>query len=514
MTMAGDDLEEGPDANQIRRHAKKMLSVREYNMKYRRIDFYKPHPKQVEAHASVSSEFMLRAGNQTGKSTFGAAQTAFALLDMYPEWYQGRRHEIPNILRSHEFVAWAAGPTSEMTRDVVQMKLLGDLSQKDGLGTGLIPLDSLCGSRPSMARGISHFADSVTIQRETGGNALLSFKTYAQGRQSFQGSAVDLAWLDEDIGRDAEAEAIYQEVLARLATTKGRVICTMTPVIGLTPLRKRFREYHPDRSEVLMSLHDALHIDAEEREKIIGRYRESDRATRVHGADMQGEGAVFSFAKENISHTMDPASVPPHWPWLWGVDFSHAGLSAGAHPFAAVLAVWDRDTDTIYIMDAIRISRALAANHVERIKATPVWDAPVAWPHDGHRAGILDGQALAAAYRKLGLNMRPTHATHAKSGGYGFEQGITDMENRFASGRLKIAKHLTDWWSEYLDYHREGGLVVKMNDDLMSATRIACMDIRYAKVLTVDGSGGYVVRRSQQSAPPKEWDIFTGEVID
>ena len=76
--MAADELEEGPDANEIRRHAKKMLTVREYNLKYRRLDFYKPHAGQLRFHNSRATEVQLLAGNQQGKSWSAAGQTSLS----------------------------------------------------------------------------------------------------------------------------------------------------------------------------------------------------------------------------------------------------------------------------------------------------------------------------------------------------------------------------------------------------------------------------------------------------
>ena len=46
--------------------------------------------------------------------------------------------------------------------------------------------------------------------------------------------------------------------------------------------------------------------------------------------------------------------------------------------------------------------------------------------------------------------------------------------------RLKVAKHLHDWWEEFRLYHRKDGKVVKEGDDLMSATRYALMMLRHA----------------------------------
>jgi hypothetical protein len=71
--------------------------------------------------------------------------------------------------------------------------------------------------------------------------------------------------------------------------------------------------------------------------------------------------------------------------------------------------------------------------------------------------------------------MFATHATFP-TGGYATEAGIMEMQQRFTSGRLKVCSHLIDWWEEFVSYHRdETGNIVKVHDDLMSATRILVM---------------------------------------
>jgi hypothetical protein len=150
----------------------------------------------------------------------------------------------------------------------------------------------------------------------------------------------------------------------------------------------------------------------------------------------------------------------------------------------------------------------LAPLHVAAIKQNPMWEAPAAWPHDGGRgAGILTGETVAQAYRSLGLNMRSTHATFP-DGGYNFEAGITEMENRLGSGRLKIASHLTEVFDEYGGYHRINGLVNKIDDDLLSAIRVLCMDIRFAKAM--GEFRGFQQRRRQPVEPYPDFDVFTG----
>jgi phage terminase large subunit-like protein len=501
-----DEAEEGPDPSSIRRHAKKMLTNIEYLRKYRRLGFYKPHPKQIEFHNLQAVEKCLRAGNQLGKSHAGGAQMAMDAIGWWPNWYRGHRfNKPPPIERPFEFLGWAACTTSATTRDGVQMKLLGDIRATDGLGTGLIPLDNIVG-RPTMSRGISDLCDTITLRRESGGRALIRLKSYEQDRRAFQGEAVDEAWLDEDVSRDNDT--IYGEVLARIASTRGRIFLTMTPMLGLSPIRKRFKErMGRECAEVIMGLDDALHIPKEDHPSILARYSESERATRAYGADMQGQGAVFTIPVDTIKYQRDPKDFPIWWRWIWGTDFSHGGMSASAHPFAAALLCHDTQADVVYVVHAVRLHRALPAVHVQAIKSHKCWDAVVAYPHDGNRgADLATGATFRDVYRKLGLNMRPQHATF-KDGSIALEAGIAEMESRFATGRLKIANHLIEVLDEYVGYHRINNLIHKVDDDLLSAIRVGLMDLRFAKPLGPAGVG--FQRGEQRIARGLDFDYFS-----
>jgi hypothetical protein len=73
----------------------------------------------------------------------------------------------------------------------------------------------------------------------------------------------------------------------------------------------------------------------------------------------------------------------------------------------------------------------------------------------------------------------------------GLEAGVAEMLDRMQTGRLKVFSTLSDWWEEFRMYHRKDGLIVKMRDDLMSATRYAMMMRRFAEVQfkTVQATG-------------------------
>ncbi len=437
---------------------------------------------------------------------------AFDAIGLYPDWWAGRKFlKPPAIERPFDFLGWAASTTSIKTRSGAQTKLLGDVMQRDQIGTGLIPLDNIQG-RPSMARGIADFVDSVSISREIGGRAVIRFKTYEMGRSAFEVEPVDKLWLDEDV-KGEQNENIYGECQARMTTTNGQIMVSMTPVLGLTPIRRRFKSKAPGTAEVLLTVDDALvsnggHIPDEHLTKLLAKYKtDSERMTRLYGADMQGEGAVFETPIEQIKFVRDPAEFPPYWRWLWGLDFRHSGSQASGHPFAAVLGCRDVDNDVIYIVHAERLY-GLAPGHVVAIKANPCWTAPVAWPHDGGvGASLISGETIAQVYKGLGLNMRPGHATFP-DGGYNFEAGITEMDNRFSSGRLKVAAHLVEWADEYQGYHRVNGVVNKIDDDLLSASRVLCMDIRFAQPW--EKFQGFRDRRHQpaQVARDVDFDLF------
>src|SRR6185312_16164059 len=158
-------------------------------------------------------------------------------------------------------------------------------------------------------------------------------------------------------------------------------------------------EPSPDREHVTMTIDDALHIPAEERARIIAGFLPHEREARARGVPMLGSGRIFMTAEEGICEdAVHP--VPEEWAKLWAVDF---GID---HPFAAVLLGWDKDSDIVHILHAIRMQDALI---MQQARAMLTFGAavPVAWPHDGHVRDRNSGEPLAKLYRNEGLLMLP-----------------------------------------------------------------------------------------------------------
>ena len=104
-----------------------------------------------------------------------------------------------------------------------------------------------------------------------------------------------------------------------------------------------------------------------------------------------------------------------------------------------------------------------------------------AWPRDGRRETLEGaGIALAEQYRAQGLNMLRDHAQF-DDGRVSVEAGLMAMLDRMQTDKLKIYAHLNDWFEERRMYHRKDGKVVKLGDDLMSATRYGVMMLRHAR---------------------------------
>lgn len=158
-------------------------------------------------------------------------------------------------------------------------------------------------------------------------------------------------------------------------------------------------------------------------------------------------------------------------------DHTRAGQGVHACLHAPVPQSWDRDVDTIYVLDCFKMSGGTPFNHAARMKSIAA-SVPVAWPHDGAAREAGSGEPLAGLCKAQGLRMLPSHAIDA-SGGYSTEAGILEMLTPMRDGRFKVA-HRSDWFDEFRGYHRNDGLIVKLNDDGMSATRIAVMARRHA----------------------------------
>lgn len=202
----------------------------------RKIDSYYPesgplrrelYPKHLEFFRAGAKyrERCIIAANRIGKSEgIGAYEVSLHLTGEYPDWWDGRIFDKP-------VMAWAAGDTGKTVRDIIQLKLLGP---PGAYGTGMIPGDSII-DRPTVKHGLADAVESIKVKHVSGGASVIFLKSYDQRREAFQGTEQDLIWLDEEPPID-----VYTECLMRTMTTNGMIMCTFTPLMGVSEVVKSF----------------------------------------------------------------------------------------------------------------------------------------------------------------------------------------------------------------------------------------------------------------------------------
>lgn len=440
---------------QKRRNAKRMA----------RLQFESLYDWQLKFTEATASHYacMLMAANQVGKTRTGLTLDAMHLLGDYPVDYPGHKFTFAPM-------CWLLGYSLVKTRDLLQSPLFGRLEGGKWTG-GLIPADRIVDHRSAM--GTSGAMSEVRVKHAGGGVSTVQFWSYSQGQHALMGDVVDWYHIDEE----PKDKAIYPQVITRTINGDkgrgGRGILTFTPENGRTELVVKFMD-SPDRSQYLQraTWDEALHLNEDMKRALLGQYPEWQKDMRTKGLPLLGAGLIFDFADDLIKCA--PFECPDHWWVVNGMDFGWD------HPQGHVQLWIDRDTDTIYLAQAWKKSRVTPATVWGSIKA---WaqNVPTAWPHDGLQSEKSSGEQQKDAYFNAGWKMMPEHATW-QAGGNGVEVGLVELYDRMENGKFKVFSHLSEWFEEKLNYHRdESGHIVKVNDDLLSATRYAYMMRRFAK---------------------------------
>lgn len=219
-----------------------------------------------------------------------------------------------------------------------------------------------------------------------------------------------------------------------------------------------------------MTIDDAEHYSPEQRAAIIASYPAHEREARTKGIPIMGSGRVFPVTEESILE--DPFEIPKHWPQINGLDFGWD------HPFACVNMAWDKDGDVLHVVREYAARESTPVIHAAAVKPWGPW-IPCAWPHDGLQHDKGSGEQLAEQYRAQGLEMLHEKATF-DDGTNGLEAGVFEMLDRMQTGRWKVFRTCTGWLGEFRLYHRDKGLIVKLKDDRISASRYGMMMRRHA----------------------------------
>lgn len=182
------------------------------------------YPKHMEffAAGAEANERAFIAGNRIGKTMGVAFEATCHMTGWYPHWWVGRRFDRPTV-------GWIAGEDTKTMRESIEPTYLGP---PDARRSGMVPADNLVEMVSS--RGVPDAIDSFTVRHKTGGTSRAVFKTYEQGRESFQSAAVDWIHMDEEPPLPIYTEALTRTMSTVPGTPNGIVMCSFTPLKGLS----------------------------------------------------------------------------------------------------------------------------------------------------------------------------------------------------------------------------------------------------------------------------------------
>lgn len=456
--------------------------VQEYQerQKFWRMKFFSPYGWQktyiTESHKN--QQLLAMTGNRCGKTYTGAFIMAVHLTGLYPDWWEGHRFEGP-------IEAWAAGISTDTTRDILQSELLGDWRNPEKFGQGMIPKELIVETvnKP----GVPGAFQSVLVRHISGGTSTLDFKSYEMSQDKFMGTAKHLIWLDEECPSE-----IFTQCVTRTATTGGIVYLTFTPEHGLTELVKSFMyDLKDGQFMISASWDDAPHLSDKVKEQLMSVYTPAERAMRVSGQPSLGSGVCFPIREDKI--TCDPFEIPEHWMRIIGIDL---GMD---HPNGVACIAWDNEKDVFYLYDEYSERGETLSALAAAIRGKGGSSIPVVVPHDAFkRDGAGSGrQFVKILHEDFGLNivMEPFSnppTFDGKPGGNSVEAGVAYMMTAMEEGRFKVFHNCTKFLQETKTYHRENGKIVDRGDDMISATRYAVMMAgRFARPGSAKQNSGY-----------------------
>ena len=418
---------------------------------YRR-ELYPKHISFITAGAAHQERAFL-AANRTGKTMTGAYEMSCHLTGLYPKWWKGKK-----FLNAVD--CWAVGVSNQATKEIQQYELLGDINDA---GSGLLPKDSIV--RHTKKPGVADAVETIYVKHISGGTSKVTFKSYEQGRMSFQGTKKQVIWLDEE----PNDQGIYTECLTRLMDkfNPGIIYCTFTPLFGLSDVVLSFipngtfpvggtTTENPQKFVVNVDWSEVPHLDETQKANILKSYSAHERDARSKGIPSLGAGAIYPYLEENIS--CEGFEIPPWWPKGFGLD-------TGWSRTAAVWGARDPDSQTVYIYSEHYASEAHPAIHASAIKARGNWIVGAADPAGANQS---DGKKIFDLYVQEGLDIVKAEKTDR-------EGGILKVGQMFETGRLKIFKSCKNILNEMRMYRRdEKGTIIKKNDHALDALRYLC----------------------------------------
>jgi phage terminase large subunit-like protein len=334
---------------------------------------YQPHEHQQKIHRSRADLTIVLGGNRTGKSY---ASVAEALLYCEGRSTYAEVPEAPNTV-------WYVVPTSAVFHDAVE-PILDQLINWNNV--------------------VSYNKQNKRYKFKNG--SVLAIKTSDQRQKRLVGAAVDFVVADEPMPKQ-----VYEELAARLISTKGRMLMVMTPVSEKMDEWLWVRDdlympwkmgERPDIEVINMPVINqdgtpaVPHLTKEQIKMYEQQYPDPEtRAARMLGEFIVRGGLVFSGLDDDIN-VIEPFDIPDYWHrWLI--------CDPQYHRFAVLMFTVDPEGNYYVVKEYFSEDEPLAKRS-ERIKA-------MVGPQDKHipmyvdYANPQDIQELNYHFNRIGASI-------------------------------------------------------------------------------------------------------------
>ncbi len=311
-----------------------MLTTNEIKWLGEDLSLYKPlDDAQRDFHISQSDIRWFFGGNQSGKTYTNMIDLAQLALDIHPHRNASRG------------LHWAAIESWEQVRDILWEEKLKKFI------------------KPHHILNISYGQDKVPRKVFLKNGHVIEFKAFNQGRELFQGRAIDSCHCDEQCHHDFQG--ILNEIQARLLAKSGFLSWSMTPIIPQPFLEERIEEL-PDTDET-------FHADLNSNRKSVGGYipdksidnmiadwPEEVQATRIKGQFASFYGAVYKTFNRR-THVIKPFKIPDEWTKYRSFDFGFT------NPFVCLWLATDKD-DNWYVYREYYKAKTGIDEHIAAVK--------------------------------------------------------------------------------------------------------------------------------------------------
>jgi phage terminase large subunit-like protein len=432
------------------------------------------------------------AANRAGKTIASTFETAYPLPGRYQPHWKGKRWDKP-------IIAMCAGESWEQVAKTLQAKLLGcdDIKQAYKLGTGSIPKECI---DDKSYRSDGQNVLSIEVWHESGGKSKLYFSNYTQQVRHLQGFELDLVVLDEQ-----PPDETFSELVVRTAARNGQVICSFTPLKGLSGLVRKFWDQVEGYSHVRVTWDDIpfenewgeAFFSQSERDQLSRDFMPWERDCRMKGIPLVGKGVVFPILD---------------WPTYKGTDVDLRNneklerlisFDLGIKNDPTVISFFFRDPvqETIYLHRQVKIpSGETPDEYVHYLLDRESKGVPIALPHDAATAGryTLTEQSVREVFEDTyGLNciqgaiLNPVNdqgkVTNHKA------YGINIMRLGMERGTLMINESCIEFLDEARNYAIDEHGRFSDPDDHIDSARIGILAL-------IQGHGESVVSRANTFA--------------